>query len=128
MPRSTSGWTRTGCSRRSDARSVWWASSRRAPGVAEHVKFDPYALLQALDRHRVTYIVIGGFARVIQGTEEITRGLDIVPSTREENLRRLELAVRDVGARRTDGQELTLDQKTLAAQPVHELTTHHGEL
>jgi len=91
-------------------------------------KFDPYGLLQALDRHRVTYIVIGGFARVIQGTEEITRGLDIVPSTREENLRRLELAVRDVGARRTDGQELTLDQKTLAAQPVHELTTHHGVL
>ena len=63
-------------------------------------KFDPYGLLQALDRHRVTYLVIGGFARIVQGTEEITRGLDIVPSTREENLRRLDAALRDVGARR----------------------------
>lgn len=91
-------------------------------------KFDPYGLLQALDRHRVTYILIGGFARVIQGTEEVTRGLDIVPSTREENLRRLDLAVRDVGARRTDGRGLTLDPETLATEPVHELATEHGEL
>jgi hypothetical protein len=91
-------------------------------------KFDPYDLLQALDRHRVTYIVIGGFARVIQGTEEITRGLDIVPSTREENLRRLDAALHDIGARRPDGRELTLDQATITAQPVHELTTDHGEL
>jgi hypothetical protein len=91
-------------------------------------KFDPYGLLQALDRQRVTYIVIGGFARIVQGTEEMTHGLDIVPSTREENLRRLDLALREVGAKRADGRELTLDQETLAAQPVHELTTEHGEL
>ena len=91
-------------------------------------KFDPYGLLQELDRHRVTYIVIGGFARIVQGTEEMTDGLDIVPSTREENLRRLDLALHDVGAKRTDGRELTLDSGTLGAQPVHELTTEHGEL
>jgi hypothetical protein len=91
-------------------------------------KFDPYGLLQALDRHRVTYIVIGGFARVIQGTEEITRGLDIVPSTREENLQRLDAALRDLGARRPDGRELTLDEDAIAARPVLELATEHGEL
>jgi hypothetical protein len=48
--------------------------------------FDPYAVLKTLDRHRVTYIVIGVFARVIHGIEELTRGVDIVPSTRPENL------------------------------------------
>ena len=69
-------------------------------------KFDPYGLLQALDRHRVTYIVVGGFGRIVQGTEEITHGLDIVPSTREENLRRLDAALHDVGARRADGRAL----------------------
>ncbi len=42
--------------------------------MPEPPKFDPFGLLQALDRHRVTYIVIGAFARVIQGTEEVTRG------------------------------------------------------
>jgi hypothetical protein len=91
-------------------------------------RFDPYGLLQALDRNRVTYIVIGGFARVLQGTEELTRGLDIVPSTRPENLRRLDAALRDLDTRQPDGRELTLDENTIAAQPVLELATEHGEL
>jgi hypothetical protein len=96
--------------------------------VAESTKFDPYALLQALDRHRVTYIVIGGFARVIQGTEEITRGLDIVPSNRPDNLRQLSAALRDLGAKEPDGRELTLEEDTIAARPMLELETTHGEL
>ena len=58
-------------------------------------EFDPYALLQALERQRVTYIVIGGLGRVLHGSGEVTDGLDIVPSTREENLRRLGLALED---------------------------------
>jgi len=91
-------------------------------------KLDPYGLLQALDRYRVTYVVIGGFARIVQGTEEMTYGLDITPSLREQNLERLGQALREVSAARTDGRELSLDAKTLAAQPVHELETRHGEL
>jgi hypothetical protein len=96
--------------------------------VAERSKFDPYALLQALERHRVTFVVIGGFARIVQGTEETTYGLDITPSTRDENLRRLDRALRDVGARRADGRDLNLDPDALASQPVNELTTEYGEL
>ena len=91
-------------------------------------KLDPYGLLQALDRYRVTYVVIGGFARIVQGTEEMTYGLDITPSLREQNLERLDQALQEVGAARTDGRELSLDSKTLAAQPVHELQTRYGEL
>ena len=90
--------------------------------------FDPYALLQTLDRHRVTYIVIGGFARVLQGTEEVTHGLDIVPSTRPENLRQLDTALRELGAKRTDGREPTIDENTLRAEPMVELRTQYGEL
>jgi hypothetical protein len=66
--------------------------------MSDRPVFDPYGLLETLDRHHVAYIVIGGFARVIQGTDEITRGLDIVPSTRSENLRRLSDALADLGA------------------------------
>jgi len=91
-------------------------------------KFDPYGVLGALDRHRVSYITIGGFARVVQGTEEITRGIDIVPSTRPENLRRLEAALEEIGAERADGKELALEVAVAAAQPVIELTTDHGEV
>jgi hypothetical protein len=94
----------------------------------EPPKFDPYELLQGLDRHSVTYIVIGGFARVVQGTEEITRGLDIVPSTRGENVRRLDAALRELGARRADGQELELDEASIVEQQVIELITPHGQV
>lgn len=91
-------------------------------------KFDPYGVLEALDHQGVGYIVIGGFARVVQGTEEITRGIDIVPSTREENLRRLDAALRVIGAARVDGSELAIDQDSITEQPVLELTTDHGEV
>lgn len=89
--------------------------------------FDPLAILAALDRHRVTYIVVGGFARVIQGAEETTRGVDLVPSTREENIRRLDLALQELNVRTPSGGALSLDQSTLH-KPVVAVTTDHGEL
>ncbi len=81
----------------------------RGRWLSARPRFDPYGLLQALDRHRVIYVVIGGFARVIQGTEEITRGLDIVPSTRRQNLELLSAALDEVGATRTDRKKLDLE-------------------
>ncbi len=89
--------------------------------------FDPRGLLAALDRHRVAYIIVGAFARVVQGADEITRSIDIVPSTREENLRRLDAALAELGARRPDGSEPSLAGSE-AREPVIELTTERGEL
>jgi hypothetical protein len=73
-------------------------------------RFDPYAALKALDGAGVTYLVIGAFARVIQGAEEVTRGVDIVPSTRPDNLRRLGEALGALEAEREDGRALRLDE------------------
>jgi hypothetical protein len=56
-------------------------------------KFDPYALFDALERHRVSYVVVGAFARIVHGSGEVTDGLDIVPSLREENVRRITRAL-----------------------------------
>lgn len=95
--------------------------------VESRSSFDPLAMLATLDRHRVTYIVIGGFARVIQGADETTHGVDIVPSTREENLRRLDAALRDLNARSASGAAVALDGSTLE-EPVVDVTTDHGEL
>jgi hypothetical protein len=89
--------------------------------------FDPYALLQALERQRLTYVVVGGLGRVIHGSDEITDGLDIVPSLREENVRRLGAAVDDLNARRLDGKRLVVE-RDLGRQPVLELQTDAGEL
>jgi hypothetical protein len=84
-------------------------------------------MLATLDEHRVTYIVVGAFARVVQGADEITRGVDIVPSTREENLRRLDAALNDLGARTSDGREPALAE-TETDEPVTAFMTDHGEL
>jgi hypothetical protein len=91
-------------------------------------RFDPYGVLHALDARRVQYVVVGGFARVVQGTEELTRGIDITPSTRAANLERLSAALEAMGARRRDGGTLIVDAETIATQPVLELETAHGEL
>jgi hypothetical protein len=89
--------------------------------------FDPIAILRALDQRRVTYIVIGALGRVIQGGDEITDGIDIVPSPKEENLRRLGLALEDLNASRVDGKPLDLE-RGLPDDPVIELETDAGEL
>jgi hypothetical protein len=93
--------------------------------MAEH--FDPYEVLQTLERHRVTYVVIGGLGRVIHGSTELTDGIDIVPSTREENLRRLGLALEELNARRRDGKQPALE-RDLVGRGVLELRTEAGEL
>ncbi|HEY3578272.1 MAG TPA: hypothetical protein VGK68_09835 [Gaiellaceae bacterium] len=89
--------------------------------------FDPYLVLQALERHRVTYIVVGALGRVIHGSAELTDGIDIVPSTREENLRRLGLALEELNARRPDGKQPALE-RDLVGRGVLELRTDAGEL
>lgn len=89
--------------------------------------FDPFAALKALDRRLVAYVVVGGLGRVIHGSDELTDGLDIVPSLREENLARLELALEDLNARRSDGKRLALE-RDFDQLPVLELETDAGEV
>jgi hypothetical protein len=96
--------------------------------VADKLRFDPYELLSALERRRVTYILIGGFARVIQGADEVTEGIDIVPSMRDENVNRLAQALDDLRAERVDSKELDVSPASLGEEPVLILRTDHGEL
>jgi hypothetical protein len=66
----------------------------------------------------VSFVLIGGLARVIEGADEVTTGVDITPSTRRENLRRLEEALGELGVGET---ELDPEQLTTAATPYGEL-------
>jgi hypothetical protein len=88
--------------------------------------FDPIAVLRELDRHRVTYIVIGALGRVIQGSGEVTDGVDVTLLPREQNLRRLALALDDLNARRSDGKALSLER--LASEPMLDFDTDAGEV
>jgi hypothetical protein len=96
--------------------------------VADSQAFDPYAILAALDRRRVTYIVIGSFGRVVRGAEEVPDGLDIVPSLRAENLRRLDAALEDLEAVDANGVRIALETATITNEPLVEARTPAGVL
>jgi hypothetical protein len=85
-------------------------------------EFDPLGMLAALERRRVAYLIIGGFAGVIHGTDQLTRGLDITPSPRPENLTRLAAAITDLNAK----NPVTRDQ--LADAAVTAVDTPRGLL
>ena len=58
--------------------------------------FDPYVLLDALQRHRVDYILVGGLARVIRGSSEIADVVEIRADPAADNLRRIGDAMREI--------------------------------
>ena len=93
----------------------------------ERPPFDPVGLLGTLQRHQVGYIVIGALGRVLQGTDELTRGVDIVPSAKGQNLERLDAALQDLNARHPDGREVSFQGDVPLDEPV-ELMTDRGEL
>jgi RimJ/RimL family protein N-acetyltransferase len=81
-------------------------------------------MFETLEREKVGYVVIGGFARVVHGSAEITRGLDIAPSLRESDLRRLGQALDELGASRSGG----LTPEALATEERVTLATTAGSL
>lgn len=96
-------------------------------------ELDIAALLGALQRHRVRFVLIGGMAGVVHGSPFPTEDIDITPEQSRENLVRLSGALAEVGARvRTEGVDgglpFTHDADSLAAVQVWNLTTPHGDL
>lgn len=87
-------------------------------------RFDPLGLLAAIQKRHASFILIGALARITQGTDELTRGVDITPWMRPTTLDNLKLALADVNARRTDGQPLVLE----TGESVIELETDFGQL
>jgi hypothetical protein len=90
--------------------------------MSDRAVFDPYELFAALDRGRVAYVVVGGFARVVHGSGEVTDGLDVVPSLRDENLRRLGRTLEEL-----DASESALAKRLTSLEPVT-VQTRAGEL
>ena len=66
-------------------------------GVAQ--PFRPRPLLEALVRHEVRFVVIGGVAERMLGSPRTTDDFDICPATGRGNLDRLAAVLNDVGAR-----------------------------
>jgi hypothetical protein len=99
----------------------------RARVAEEHV-FDPRAILTSLEEARVNYTVIGSLARVLQGSDEIARGVDICPQRKGENLGRLERALERLGARSENGPVSELELQPLSANESLSFATDAGLL
>lgn len=91
--------------------------------------FDPLAILGALERNYVSYVLIGGLAHVLRGADLITTGVDICPSFAKRNLEHLRKAIAELGAAGgRDDRGVVLDQQTLGGAPFVAVTTGAGEL
>jgi transcriptional regulator with XRE-family HTH domain len=80
---------------------------------AEALATDPRTRLAALERARVSYVLIGSLARFIRGVDEESTDVEIVPSLRPDNLRRLSRALHELGA-----YSIELDRDRLVSEPL----------
>jgi hypothetical protein len=90
--------------------------------------FDPLAILAALERSYVSYVLIGGLAQVLRGADLVTTGVDICPSFVKNNLDRLSDAITELGVTGMDGRPVVLDEEALTREPVLEVFTGAGDL
>jgi len=67
--------------------------------VTPESAFDPEALLVALHREGVRFVLIGGMAAILHGDVGVTMDIDIAPDPDKDNLSRLATALRSLDAR-----------------------------
>lgn len=96
-------------------------------------EFRPERMLRALRRHRVRFVLVGGFAAVIHGSPYVTTDIDVVPDADRANLERLSKALRAMHARvwsaaEPEGIPFDHDAASLGDVQVWNLITDHGRL
>lgn len=94
---------------------------------------DAPALLEVLERHRVQYVVVGGYAAELHGSVRRTVDVDVVPRTTADNLERLASALRELQAtiRTGDlpaGLPFSPSGEAMVGMTMLNLVTRHGEL
>lgn len=88
-----------------------------AEGPQPGQRLRPAELLGALRRHRVAFVVIGGYSLAAHGYIRATKDIDIVPDPDADNIARLATALRDLTARVVTGD---LDSAELGIEPDEE--------
>jgi hypothetical protein len=93
--------------------------------------FDADALVRALQRHEVEFVVIGGIAGQLWGSPMITQDLDICYAREKANLENLAAALRELHAKLRGVKEdvpFQLDARTLFNGDSFTFTTDFGAL
>ncbi len=96
--------------------------------MAEGERFDPLAIVAAFERQGASYVLVGALARVLQGADELTRGVDLTPSLREKNLERVEAALASLEAEAADRPKTPLRERIERGEEVIRYRTRGGEL
>ena len=89
-------------------------------------RFEPEAVIAALNRAGVRYVLVGGLASGAHGVVRATRDVDLVPAPEAENLGALAVVLTALGARHPIQDRLSADN--LAAPSSIKLETDHGEV
>jgi len=96
-------------------------------------RFDPEAILRALEANGVRYVLIGGLAATLHGSPLRTGDADICPAEDPDNLDRLACALNEIKARiRTEdapeGLAFACDRRFLQQVDLLNLSTVFGDL
>lgn len=89
---------------------------------------NPEALITALNTHSVRYVIVGGFAAILQGARYITQDVDLCYARDEENLPRLFRALEPFHPMIRPKPDIPFDLVALRANPNFTLDTDVGEL
>ncbi|HVW80260.1 MAG TPA: hypothetical protein VHB69_04900 [Mycobacteriales bacterium] len=95
--------------------------------------FDPERLLEILVDEGVDFVLVGGYAALLQGATRPTQDVDVTPSTAVDNLTRLTTALERLNARiRTDavpeGLPFSTSAEAMRGLLMLNLTTDFGDL
>ena len=95
------------------------------------MRFDPIPIFEVLSRHNVRFVLIGGFAARLWGSNTITNDLDICYARDRSNLLALAAALRELGATLRDAPKdipFLLDAETLQRGDHFTFETQFGDL
>lgn len=94
--------------------------------------FNTSGILEVLSRHEVAYILIGGYAALVQGSGMATIDIDFVPERTRTNLSNLAAALKGMDAKiraaGTHGLAFSASVESLRGVSVLNLTTRFGDL
>lgn len=84
---------------------------------------DPWTLLGTLERHRVSYVLVGELAAVIHGGGGIADQIEISPSLKPENVARLRTALAELA-----GENVAVDAEALVDGECRFVETPAGDV
>jgi hypothetical protein len=104
------------------------ASRSEAPAVMPNGVFDALAILAALQRREVRFVVIGGVAGYVLGSSVLNANLDICFAADMQNVQRLLTALHELNARSRSPERAEIDEDFMQSDEVRTFSTDSGFL